>query len=216
MIREVNLIDHLPLFVQEFREIQNITSAENPEFQSAMDSSEIVKNNMFVMHTDEAGVERYEKMLGLTASKNDNLSNRRARVLAQYTNSVVYTLRGLIERLNVILGAENYTLKLIPNKYEINIHLHLRVKSLLDTVASIFAETIPANMCCVYNINYNTHEILAKYPRYLLMQFTHQELYDLPIEDHISSTCDNITNYTMDSFENVSCENMANYGMRKV
>ena len=46
MIRNVNLIEHLPLFVQEFREIQGIMNAENPEIQSVEDNSEQIKNNM--------------------------------------------------------------------------------------------------------------------------------------------------------------------------
>lgn len=216
MIRKVNLIDHLPLYLQGYREIQGIMNAENPELQSVEDASETIKDNMFILYTDEAGIKRYEHIFGLTPSTNDSLQNRQAKVLAQYTNTVIYTLRGLIDRLNIICGADNYTLELISDEYKISIGLHLRVKKLINTISSMLTDMIPANMLCIYTINYNTHEILAKYPTYLLMQFTHQELYDEPIEDNISATCDNITNYTMESFEAVSCENMANYGMRKV
>lgn len=216
MIRKVNLIDHLPLYIQNYREIQGTMNAENPELQLVEDSSETIKDNMFVLHTDVVGIRRYENMFGLTSSKNDSLQNRQAKVLAQYTNTVIYTLNGMIERLNIICGVGNYTLELISDEYKINIGLHVRVAKLVNTIGSILADMIPANMLCTYVVNYNTHEVLAEYPRYLLMQFTHQELYDEPIEDYISSTCDNITNYTMESFESVSCEHMANYGMRKV
>lgn len=216
MIREANLIDHLPLYVQDYREIQAIMNAENPELQLVEDISEKIKDDMFVLYTDEIGIKRYENMFGLMPSKNDSLSNRQAKVLAQYTNTVIYTLRGLVERLNIICGVGNYTLNFNTDKYEINISLHLCVKNLLNTISSMLIDMIPANILCTCNINYNTHELLTKYPTYLLMQFTHQELYDETIEDDISSTCDNITNYTMESFESVSCEHMANYGMRKV
>lgn len=216
MIREVNLIEHLPLYIQGYREIQGIMNAENPEMQVVEDASEIIKDNMFVLYTNEAGIKRYEKMFGLTPSKTDSLYARQSKVLAQYTNTVIYTLRGLIERLNIICGVGNYTLELIPDEYKINIGLHIRVAKLVNTIGSMLADMIPANMLCTYIVNYNTHEVLAQYPRYLLMQFTHQELYDESIEDNFSATCDNITNYTMESFESVSCEHMANYGMRKV
>jgi len=33
MIKDVNLIEHLPLFIQQFREMKQIMDAENPEFQ---------------------------------------------------------------------------------------------------------------------------------------------------------------------------------------
>ena len=216
MIRKVNLIDHLPSFMHEYREMQGIMNAENPELQLVEDDSETIKDNMFVLYTNEEGVKRYEKMFGLTPLKNDTLYDRQAKVLAQYSDAVIYTLRGLIERLNIVCGADNYTLELIPDEYKINVVFHLRIKNLTNIISSIFTDMIPANMFCTCVINYNTHEFLAKYPTYLLMQFTHQEMYDEVIEDSISATCDNITNYTMESFESVSCEHMANYGMRKV
>lgn len=216
MIREVNLISHLPLYIQGYREMQGVMNAEEPELQLMEDTSETIKNNMFVLSTDEAGIERYENMFGLTPLKDDTLSNRQAKVLAQYTNTVIYTMRGLIERLNVICGIGNYTLELIPDEYKINIGLHIRVAKLANTISSMLADMIPANMLCIYSVNYNTHKVLTKYPTYLLMQFTHQELYDEPIEDNISTSCDNITNYTMESFESVCCEHMSNFGMRKV
>ena len=44
MVRDVNLIEHLPLFIQVYREIHLIMSAENPEFQLLADESERIKN----------------------------------------------------------------------------------------------------------------------------------------------------------------------------
>lgn len=216
MIREVNLIDHLPSYVQDYREIQGIMDAENPELQSAEDASEIIKNNMFVLYADEAGIKRYEDMFGLIPSKNDSLYDRQSRVLSQYTNSVIYTLRGLIDRLDIVCGVGNYKLELIADEYKINVRLHLHAKNLINTIGSMFTTMIPANMLCAYGVDYNTHKLLAKFPTYLLMQFTHQELYDEIIEENISATCDNITNYTVESFQSVHCEHMRNYGMRKV
>lgn len=216
MIRDVNLIGYLPLYVQEYREIQHIMNAEEPEFQLVEDDSEIIKDNMFILYTNEVGIKRYEDMLGLTALQNDTLYNRQVKVLSYYTNTVVYTLRGLIERLNIICGVGNYVVALNANEYELNVSLHVRVKNLFNTINAILKDMIPANMVWTCVIVYNTHEALSVYPHYILMQFTHQELYDTAIDDNISATCDNITNYTMESFESVSCENMANFGMRKV
>ena len=216
MIREVNLISHLPLFIQEYREIQGVMNAEDPELQLVEDTSEIIKNNMFVVSTNEVGIKRYENMFGLTPSKNDSLSNRQAKVLTQYTNTVIYTMRGLIERLNVICGVGNYTLELIPNEYKINISLHLQIDNLIDVISSTLTDMIPANMLFTCTIRYNTHKVLTEYPTYLLMQFTHQELYDETIADHISTACDDIAKYTAESLELINCEHILNFGIRKV
>ena len=224
MAREVDIIDYLPSYLQEYREIQGIMNAENPEFQLLENTSETVMNNMFAISTNEEGIKRHEKMFGLTASKNDNLQSRQGKVLAQYTNAVNYTFRGLVERLNVICGVDNYTLNLDRNNYELNISLNLRVKSLINTIIAMLADMIPANLICTVTLDYNTHEVLAAYPTYLLKQFTHQELRELVIDDNISATCDNIANYTMEDFEvgidvgieQIRCEHILNFGMRKV
>ena len=216
MNREVNLIGHLPLYLQQYREMQGIMNAEQPELQVLEDETEVVKDNMFILHTNEAGIERYEKMFGLVASKDDSLSNRQANVLTQYTNAVIYTLRGLTERLNVICGVDNYTLKLIPYKYIIEIELHPRIENLIGAVNSMLVDMIPANMLWTCIVKCNRHEMLSVYPIYLLEQFTHEEVYDLVIDEHISSTCNNMMNHTMESFESVYCEHILNFGMRKV
>lgn len=218
MIRNVNLINHLPPFVQEYREIQYIAHAENPEFQALVDLSETVKNNMFVVRANETGIARYEEMLGLTPTKDDDLESRRARVLSKYTNTSMYTYRGLIERLDAVCGVGNYTVELYPAEYTIKIMLNLRAKNLLGAIKPMIDEMIPANMICVYEITYNTHGDLAQYPHYLLKQFTHQELRDLSIRDNISAACDNLANYVCGDIGTgwLSFENLQTYGMRKV
>ena len=216
MVREVDLLGHLPLYVREYREMQGIMNTEEPELQSLEDTSETIKDNMFILHTNEAGIKRFEEMFGLTPSKNDSPSIRQANVLSQYTNSVVYTLRGLMERLDIICGVDNYTFKLIPDRYTIEIELHPDVEHLINTVSSMLIDMIPANMLCTCVVKCNRHEVLSIYPVYLLEQFTHEELYGEMINDHISSTCDNIMNYTAENIESVYCEHISNYGMRKV
>ena len=183
MIREVNLIGHLPSYVQDYHEIQNIMNAENPELQSVEDLSETIKDNMFILHTDETGIERYEKMLGLVSSKNDSLSNRQLKVLVQYTNDTNYTIRALKEQLDIVCGVGNYSVELTPNEYKIAIMLHIRVGHLIEIVNSMLKNMIPANMIYTCEIKYNTYEVLSKYRHYQLQRFTHEELYSEPIED---------------------------------
>ena len=216
MIREVNLIGHLPSFIQEYREMQSIMAAENPELQSVEDDSETIKNNMFVLLTNEVGIERYEKMFRLTPSKKDSLSDRQAKVLARYTNTVIYTLRGLIERLNIVCGVDNYSLEMIPDEYKINIYLHVRVGNLINTISSMLADMIPANVLCTYIVNGNTHGVLANYPTYLLAQFTHHELHNESIENNISARVDNLANYTVEDIELITCENISTFGKDRI
>ena len=216
MIREVNLLGHLPSYIQEYREIQGVMKAEEPELQLVEDDSERIKDNMFILHTDELGIKRFESMFGLIPPKNASLSERQIAVLAKHTNAVTYTLQGLIDRLNVICGADNYTLEINPKEYLINIELHPKVDNLLDAVSSMLVNVLPANMLHTCAVRCNRHRMLAVYPQYLLKQFTHEELYDAKIDDHISASCDNIANRTAETIESLWCEHVLNFGMRKV
>jgi hypothetical protein len=179
----VNLIEHLPSFVQEYREIQGVMNTENPELQSVADDSEKIKNNMFILHTDEEGIKRYENMFGLTSSANDSLYDRQTRVLGKYTTTVTHTLRGLIDRLNILCGVDNYNLELDANAYTIKVGLDFRVKNVLNTVSAILQTMIPANMVCICTLNYNTHRTLSKYSNQELMRFTHYDLRESPLDE---------------------------------
>ena len=216
MIRNVNLIRHLPSFLQDYRELKVIMDAENPEVQTIEDASEIVKNNLFVLYSDESGVQRYERMFGLTPSLDDSLANRQAKILSLYTNTVTYTMRGLMERLNAVCGVGNYIVELIPSEYRINIILNMDIAALINTIDSMVYDMIPANMIKTYIVDYNKQETLARYPHKLLSQFTHKELYGFAIDDSFSAKMDNLKNHTMKNLESISCENLMNYGMRKV
>ena len=187
MVRDIDLITHLPLFLQEYREFQAIAKAENPEFQAVCDASEIVKDNIFVLHTNDTGISRYEKMFGLQPSTNDSLQNRQAKVLERYTNTVTYTMRGFVERLNAICGAGNYTVELIPDEYRINVTLELPVAKLVNTISSMLGDMLPANMLCTYSVNYNTHGQIAVYDHQTLGDVTHNEIKTEPLEELFSS-----------------------------
>jgi hypothetical protein len=187
MVREVDLISHLPLFLQEYREFQGIAKAENPEFQAVCDASETVKDNIFVLHTNEIGIARYEKMFGLQPSANDSLQNRQAKVLERYTNTVTYTMRGFVERLNAICGVGNYTVELIPDEYKIIVTLELVVAKLVNTISSMLGDMLPANMICEYRVNYNTHGQIAVYDHQTLGGVSHNEMKTEPLEELFSS-----------------------------
>ena len=182
MVRDVDLISHLPSYLREYRELHGITTAENPEFQSVCDALETVRDNLFVLHTNETGISRYEKMFDLQPAKNDNLQNRQAKVLERYTNTVVYTMRGFVERLNAICGSGNYTVELIPDEYRINVLLGISVGNLVNTIGSMMGDMIPANMLCTYTVDYNKHELFSGYTHDSLSQFTHDELRTEPLD----------------------------------
>ena len=81
MIREVELLNHLPLFIQEYREIREIMKSENPEIQSLEDETEIIFNNQFIQSCNLKGIAKFEELMKITPEINDTLESRISRVL---------------------------------------------------------------------------------------------------------------------------------------
>ncbi len=84
MIREVELLNHLPLFIQEYREIREIMKSENPEIQSLEDETEIIFNNQFIQSCNLKGITKFEELMKITPEINDTLESRISRVLSRW------------------------------------------------------------------------------------------------------------------------------------
>lgn len=141
MVRDVDLIKYLPLFVAEYEEIQEITETENPEFRLAIKKVSQAKENQFIISADEEGISRFERLLGIGSKEKASLEDRRKEILARWNDVSVYTYKGLILRLNQLLGVGNYEIYPRFDNYELE--LEYRNKAGFE---SYIREIIPANI----------------------------------------------------------------------
>lgn len=160
MIREPNIIEHLPLFIQEYREVQQIMTAENPEFKLVIDESEIVKNNQFIISCDSEGIKRFEKILGISATE-EPLQSRIARVLNRWNDTVPYTFNAFIEKLKTICGEGDFNIIEKFREYIIEIETHLDKYGEVDELEYLLQYIMPSNIQ-VISKNTWSFEILGK------------------------------------------------------
>lgn len=128
MVREVNLLDYLPPFMKEYAEMQQIMNAEQPDVQALEDESEIIKNNQFIQSCNLTGISKFEKLIGIVPSADDTLESRINRVLVRWNDTVPYTWKTLLNKLDTLCGgSDNYEIirKLDEHKLEITTHLDL-------------------------------------------------------------------------------------------
>lgn len=147
MNRNVNLLDHLPTFVQEYREIKHIMNSENPEFQLLCDESERIKNNQFIQSCDEEGIAKFEKILQIVPSPDDSLEARVSRVLVQWNDVVPYTITTLKRKLDAVCGLNNYEITF--KDYILTIVTHLELYSQVEELQNSFDYMIPVNLVVV-------------------------------------------------------------------
>ncbi len=146
MIREVELLNHLPLFIQEYREIREIMKSENPEIQSLEDETEIIFNNQFIQSCNLKGIAKFEELMKITPEINDTLESRISRVLSRWNDTAPYTFIVLCQKLDVLCGKDNYEIEKNFNEYKMKITTHLELPGQVDELDYILDYMIPANI----------------------------------------------------------------------
>jgi len=146
MSREINLIDYLPPFLQGYREMQAIMTAENPEFQAVSDEGQVVLDNTFILHCNEDSIARFERMLGIYPLPSDPLEARQSRVLTRWNNVVPYTLKSFLSKLASLQGNNNIQITIYNDQYKIKVVTHLEKQGQQDDLAYLFKTVLPCNL----------------------------------------------------------------------
>lgn len=141
---ERQIINYLPPFIREYAEMQSIMSAEQTEIELAWESAEQTLNNQFISTADESGINRYERMLGITPKTNDTLEERRYRLQTLYGKELPYTLAKLKETLTLLCGAEGFSIDV--SGYTVTVKLDLASASNYDDVVKVVNKMLPCNM----------------------------------------------------------------------
>lgn len=149
MNKEIDLIQYLPLFVAEYKEIQQITNTENPEFNLLAAEKEKIQNNQYIISCDENGIARFEQLLNIVPLPDDTLNSRISRCLMRWNETVPYTFRALKNRLDIMCGEGNY--QLIPNfnEYELEVIVSLSLSGQAEELDNVLSYILPANIAVI-------------------------------------------------------------------
>ena len=176
MASERLLIDYIPPFMREFREIRCIMDALQPEIDALYEAAQNVLNDQFIQFATEAGIKRWEKMLKVSPKDTDTLDDRRFRLLTMMGQEMPYTLSKLHETLSAICGEGNFLIDLQPQNYHIKVLLALSNKNAYQEVVNTLKNIIPANLIQTVQVQYNHHEILKQFTHEELSTYTHEQL----------------------------------------
>ena len=120
---ERRLVEYLPPFIQNFKEMHEIMETEQKEFETAWESAENALADQAILTATINGIKRWEKIFGITPKATETLEERRFRVISKLNEQPPYTFEALKNFLNVLLGEGGYTLILKPEKYELTVKL---------------------------------------------------------------------------------------------
>lgn len=172
-----NLIEYLPEFMREFKEMQYLCEVEQIQCSDLLDTIEQTWDNQFIETCDEATIERWEKMLRIIPLDSDSLEDRKFRILKLIKLKYPYTSKVLDEYLTEICGGEDYySIIFYEEEMVLKIRIALSRKNQKDEIEKWLRKIIPANLLLDFSVLYNTHADLKKYTYGQLSSYSHTEI----------------------------------------
>lgn len=154
MVRQVDLIQYLPLFIAKYKEIQHIMNAENPEFQFTADEGERIKDNQFIVSCDFSGIARFERLLKITPSSEDTLESRISRVLIRWNDVAPYTWKVFLQKMDSLCGTD-FEVYADWGNYLLEVITHLDLFGQVNELEHILDFMMPANIQVISKNNLN-------------------------------------------------------------
>ena len=176
MATDRKLIQYLPSFMQEHKEMQEIMKAEQPEIDLLWIAAEGVFADQFILDATTNGVSRWESMIGISPKGTDTLEERKFRILSELNQELPYTFRKLEQVLTTLCGPDGYLVRLFAAEYRVSVRVALNNSSNYSEVKNIVNKMIPANMMCNVELMYTTHDELKVFTHGEMTAYTHEQL----------------------------------------
>lgn len=173
----------LPLFMQQFREFQEILRIEEMELEQIESAVSCTLDEGFIYDCDEYGIGRYEKMFRITPKATDTLDDRRFRILTKLNEQTPYTLPKLRKILTNLCGEGNCSADIIARTYVLIVRVGLAAKSNYNDVENLLQRIVPMNMAINLSLLYNPHATVGRYTHAQLAALTHEQIKSEVLDD---------------------------------
>ena len=130
-------------------------------------------NNITIMDSEESGIARREKILGIKPLDTSSLEDRRLEVLIRWYDTPIYTEVTLRQKLDSVLGKGNYVLTIDLDAKQVKCQIELTRQMMFKSVQELFEQMVPLDYLIDVTLRYNQHITLAKYTHAQLAKRTH-------------------------------------------
>lgn len=144
-LRQVAIEEYWPLIVKNTDEFQQIAVAENPEFNMLVECIYRVLEDGFIADATEYGVERWEKIIGISPAPGATLDERKATILYYLSVKLPYTWRVLKQMLTDYIGG-GFVMDYVNDEGKLVIHTDRISDDKLQTIQDLLARVLPQNI----------------------------------------------------------------------
>lgn len=147
----MKLIEYMPTFLQEVQEFKEIFNSEDIEIEDIKEKIAELLDEVVVQTAKSYGLDRYEKIYGITNTTTD-IERRRFNILSKINNRIPYTLNWLKNKLNNLVGKDNYEIILDHNNYKITVNVAALFNDIAIVLNKDLREQLPANLLITVNL----------------------------------------------------------------
>ena len=150
-------IEYLPEYLRNIEELKAIGDAEDIVVGDEESFFRAIERSQWIDTSEESGLLRREKILGIKSYPTDTLEERRAVIKARWNSYYPYTYYSMLNWLGSVYGDGKYFVNVDYGKYTVSIELAASIKHLLEEVFNEARRMIPANMKLVVSLRYTRH-----------------------------------------------------------
>ncbi len=144
----MKISDYLPNIYAKNREMNNIIYSEEDELENGLKLGiENAFKDTFAKVATENGIAKFEKILNIESdATSETLDFRRRRVLNRLVSQAPFTEKYFINRMNEMLGEENWSYTINYNTYTLTINSMKPGNAWYREVLDFLDKTIPCNI----------------------------------------------------------------------
>ena len=106
----IDILNLFPAFYKDILEIEELAATQNAMFNNLEIEFQKALNNQFINTCDVNYLKKYESLFNII-NTSDDIEFRRERLLNRMAMNIPFTLRGLKQKLDKIIGPDNYNIR---------------------------------------------------------------------------------------------------------
>lgn len=147
------ILNHYPPIIKRIKDVQQIAKAEDLEFSKLNTCINEAIHNMFVFTANERGVERFEKMLGITPKTTQSLDDRKI-----YISSMMNRRKMSLSELTAMLSNYCEDIELINDTSKMEMIVKTQKKNIdIFIINDILDEVLPMNILYKFSTKTKMH-----------------------------------------------------------
>lgn len=144
---KLSILDWMDDIVKDYEEYEALAEAEDPQFEKLYEILRKWNKNVYPKQADEDGIALFEQLLNITPIPNEDLEDRRYRVIAKLNAKLPYTEVQLRRILGGILGYDGYTLTI--KDLILTLSLAENNNNKIQIIYELLKEIVPMNIFLV-------------------------------------------------------------------